>query len=337
MTARPLRCAVFGAGSWGTTFAKVLVDAGNDVTLWARREQLAEQILRGHTNPDYLPDVRLPERLVATHDAAAAADGAELIALAIPSQSLRENLVSLAPVLPRDAVLLSLMKGIELGSAKRMTEVIAELTGAGSERVAVLTGPNLVPEIAREQPTATVIACVDAARAAELQRVCGASYFRPYTNTDVVGSELGGAVKNVIAVAVGIAQGMGFGDNTSASLITRGLAETARLGSELGADPMTFAGLAGLGDLVATCSSPLSRNRSFGERLGRGESLEQAQAATHGQVAEGVQSCRSVLELAKRHGVEVPITQAVEAVCFRGLRPPAMLELLMSRSVKSET
>lgn len=337
MTGGHLRCAVFGAGSWGTTFAKVLADAGNEVTLWARREQLAEQISRGHTNPDYLPGVRLPDALVATHDAAAAADGAELVALAIPSQFLRENLTGLAPALPAGATLMSLMKGIELGTGKRMTEVIAELTAADPDRVAVLSGPNLAPEIAREQPTATVIACPDADRVSLLQRVCGTQYFRPYTNTDVVGSELGGAVKNVIAVAVGMAQGMGFGGNTGASLITRGLAETARLGSELGADPMTFAGLAGLGDLVATCSSPLSRNRSFGERLGRGESLARAQAATHGQVAEGAKSCRSVLELAKRHGVDVPITEAVEAVCFRGLKPSAMLELLMSRSVRSET
>jgi glycerol-3-phosphate dehydrogenase (NAD(P)+) len=337
MTPGRLRCAVFGAGNWGTAFAKVLADAGNEVTLWARRPELAEQIARDHVNADYLPDVRLPDGLAATHDAAAAAAGAQLIAFAIPSQSLREKLSGWAPLLPAEATLMSLMKGVELGTSKRMSEVIAELTGAAPGRIAVLTGPNLALEIAREQPTATVIACVDRERASELQQACGTQYFRPYTNTDVVGSELGGAVKNVIAVAVGMAQGMGFGGNTGASLITRGLAETARLGSELGADPMTFAGLAGLGDLVATCSSPLSRNRTFGERLGRGESVEQAQAATHGQVAEGAKSCRSVLELAQRHGVDVPITQAVEAVCFRGLKPSAMLELLMSRSVRSET
>jgi glycerol-3-phosphate dehydrogenase (NAD(P)+) len=188
-----------------------------------------------------------------------------------------------------------------------------------------------------EQPTATVVACVDEARAVAVQTACTAPYFRPYTNTDVVGCELGGAVKNVIAIACGMAHGMGFGDNTNASIITRGLAEMARLGAELGADPMTFAGLAGLGDLVATCASPLSRNRSFGERLGTGESLEQAQEASHGQVAEGVKSCRSVLELAQYHHVETPITQAVEAVCFRGLTPTRMVDALMSRSVTSET
>ncbi len=229
------------------------------------------------------------------------------------------------------------MKGVELGSAKRMSEVIAEMSGRAPERIAVVSGPNLALEIAQEQPTATVVACVDEARAESVQKQCGTSYFRPYTNSDVVGCELGGAVKNVIALACGIGQGMGFGDNTVASIITRGLAETARLGECLGADPLTFAGLAGLGDLVATCNSPLSRNRSFGERLGRGESLDEAQAGTRGQVAEGVKSCRSVLELARRHDVDVPITAAVEAVCFRGMTPPQMLELLMSRSMKSES
>jgi len=331
-----MRAAVFGSGNWGTAFAKVLADAGNEVTLWARRPELAAAIEREHVNPDYLPGIALPETLTATHDATAALDGAELVAFAIPSQTLRENLVQWAPLLPTDAMLASLMKGVELGTMKRMSEVIAEVTGAGPERIAVVSGPNLALEIAQEQPTATVIACADPDRAEALQRACSSAYFRPYTNTDVIGCELGGAIKNVIALAVGIAHGMGFGDNTAASLITRGLAETARLGIELGADPMTFAGLAGLGDLVATCSSPLSRNRSFGERLGRGGTLEQAQEATHGQVAEGAKSCRSVLELARHHGVDVPITQAVEAVCFRGLRPPAMLDALMSRSVKSE-
>ena len=331
------RVAVFGAGSWGTAFAKVLVDAGNEVTVWARRPELAATINDEHRNEDYLPGVVLPAGLVATHDAAEAVDGAELVAFAVPSQTLRENLVQWAPVLPASATLISLMKGVELGTTKRMSEVIAEVTGAPADRIAVVSGPNLALEIAQEQPTATVVACVDEARAAEVQKLCGTPYFRPYTNNDVVGCELGGAVKNVIALACGIGQGRGFGDNTVASIITRGLAETARLGECLGADPMTFAGLAGLGDLVATCNSPLSRNRTFGERLGRGESLEQAQAHTHGQVAEGVKSCRSVLELARHHDVEVPITQGVEAVCFGTLTPPQMLELLMSRSMKSES
>jgi glycerol-3-phosphate dehydrogenase (NAD(P)+) len=329
--------AVFGAGSWGTVFAKVLADAGNDVALWARRPELAARINAEHRNADYLPGIDLPDALVATHDPAEAVRGAELVAFAIPSQTLRENLVGWAPALPPDATLVSLMKGVELGTTRRMSEVIAEITGASPERIAVVSGPNLAHEIAQEQPTATVVACVDEARAAAVQKLCSTPYFRPYTNTDVVGCELGGAVKNVIALACGIGVGMGFGDNTLASIITRGLAETARLGECLGADPLTFAGLAGLGDLVATCNSPLSRNRTFGERLGRGESMEQAQAATHGQVAEGVKSCTSVLELARRHDVEVPITEAVEAVCSGRITPRQMLELLMSRSMKSES
>lgn len=331
-----MRIAVLGAGSWGSAFGKVLVDAGNEVILWARRAEIARQIDETHANPDYLPGIKLPSALRATHDPAAALDEAELVAIALPSQSLRENLAGWVELLPAEATLVSLMKGVELGTAKRMSEVIAEVAGAAPDRIAVVSGPNLAFEIAQEQPTATVIACVDEHRAELVQRASSTPYFRPYTNTDVVGCELGGAVKNVIALACGMAQGMGFGDNTVASLITRGLAETARLGAALGADPMTFAGLAGLGDLVATCASPLSRNRTFGERLGHGETLEQAQEATHGQVAEGVKSCRSVLDLAHRHGIDVPITAAVEAVCFRGLSPRLMGESLMSRSTKSE-
>ncbi|WP_375501260.1 NAD(P)H-dependent glycerol-3-phosphate dehydrogenase [uncultured Jatrophihabitans sp.] len=331
------RAAVLGAGSWGTTFAKVLVDAGNDVTLWARRTELAERINTTHRNEDYLPGIDLPEGVVATHDAATALRGAELVAFAIPSQTLRENLAGWVPHLPGEASLLSLMKGVELGTTRRMSEVIAEVTGAPGERIVVVSGPNLAREIALQQPTATVVACIDEQRAIAVQNTCSTSYFRPYSNTDVVGCELGGAVKNVIALACGIGQGMGFGDNSLASIITRGLAETARLGERLGADPLTFAGLAGLGDLVATCNSPLSRNRTFGERLGRGESVAQAQEATHGQVAEGVKSCRSLLDLARSHDVDTPITAAVEAVCSGVMTPRKMVELLMARSMKSES
>ena len=331
-----MKATVLGAGSWGTTYAKVLVDAGNEVTLWSRRPEIAALIEDGHVNPDYLPGVELPSGLHATHDAAAALAGAELVAIAVPSQTLRENLRGWVGLLPRDATLISLMKGVELGTTKRMSEVIAEVAGAAPEQVAVVSGPNLALEIARRQPTATVVACVDEGTATAVQQTSTTSYFRPYTNTDVIGCELGGAVKNVIALACGIAQGMGLGDNTRATLITRGLAETARLGAALGADPLTFAGLAGLGDLVATCASPLSRNRTFGERLGRGETLQEAQTAAHGQVAEGVMSCRAVLDLAHHAVVEVPITAAVEAVCFRSLSPRTVGELLMSRSTKSE-
>jgi glycerol-3-phosphate dehydrogenase (NAD(P)+) len=330
------RAAVLGGGSWGTTFAKVLVDAGTDTVLWTRRAEVAEHINARHENAAYLPGVALPPGLRATHDHTAALAGADVVAIAIPSQTLRANLAEWVPALPGGATLVSLMKGVKLGSTKRMSEVIGEVAQRPADSIAVVSGPNLAREIAEEQPTATVVACPDLDRAALVQHACSAPYFRPYTNADVVGCELGGAVKNVIALACGIAVGLGFGDNSVASLITRGLAETARLGAALGADPLTFAGLAGLGDLVATCASPLSRNRTFGERLGQGETLEQAQAATHGQVAEGVKSCRSVLELAGRHDVEVPITQAVEAVCYRGLSPADMIGLLMGRAMKSE-
>ncbi|WP_028924787.1 NAD(P)H-dependent glycerol-3-phosphate dehydrogenase [Pseudonocardia acaciae] len=330
------RVAVLGAGSWGTTFAKVLVDAGRQVTLWARRPEIAEEINRRHANPEYLPGVRLPDSLVATVDPAEAMRGADAVALAVPAQTLRANLERWRAALPPDVTLVSLAKGVELGSLKRMSEVVTEVAGVPIERVAVLSGPNLAREIAEEQPTATVVACTDHDRAVGMQMACGTGYFRVYTNTDLLGAELGGAGKNVIALACGIAAGMGLGDNTRASLITRGLAEMSRLGVRLGADPLTFAGLAGLGDLVATCSSRLSRNRTFGEHLGRGESLAEAEAANHGQVAEGVKSCLAICELAARHGVDVPIADGVRQVCHEGFSAAAMAKALVSRTPKPE-
>ena len=329
------RAAVLSAGSWGTTFAKVLADAGTDVALYARRPELAASITADRENADYLPGVRLPDRVRATADPAEALAGADVVVLSIPSQTLRENLTAWTPLLPPDATLLSLMKGIELGSTRRMSEVVCDVTGAGADRVAVLSGPNLAREIADQQPAATVIACTDTARAAALQAACHTRYFRPSTNPDVVGCELGGAVKNVSALAAGMAEGLGFGDNTRASLITRGLAETSRLGLALGADPLTFAGLAVLGDLVATCSSPLSRNRTFGEQIGRGASVAEVVAGTR-QTAEGVKSCRSVLDLARAHGVDVPITEAVVRVCHEGETAADMVREIMGREAKSE-
>jgi glycerol-3-phosphate dehydrogenase (NAD(P)+) len=329
------RAAVLGAGSWGTTFAKVLADAGCSVMLHARRPELVRAIAETRENADYLPGVRLPDAVRATGDPAEALDDADVVVLAVPSQTLRENLTGWAPLLPGDASLLSLMKGVELGTTKRMSEVICEVTGAGSDRVAALSGPNLAREIAEEQPSATVIACADTARAEALQAACHTRYFRPYTNPDLVGCELGGAVKNVIALACGVAAGLGFGDNTRASLITRGLAETARLGMALGADVTTFAGLAGLGDLVATCSSPLSRNRTFGEHLGQGMSVAEVLQITK-QTAEGVKTCRSVLDLARAHGVDVPITEAVVRVCHEGESAAQMVREMMSREAKPE-
>ncbi|WP_369146741.1 NAD(P)H-dependent glycerol-3-phosphate dehydrogenase [Streptomyces sp. R44] len=329
------KAAVFGNGSWGTAFAMVLADAGCEVSLWGRRAELAEAINTTGTNPDYLPGVELPKGVTATADPAEAAADADFTVLVIPSQTLRGNLAAWKPLLARDTVLVSLMKGVELGTAKRMSEVITEVADVPADRVAVLTGPNLAKEIAARQPAAAVAACVDETVAQRLQAACMTPYFRPYTNTDVVGCELGGAVKNVIGLAVGIANGMGLGDNSKATLITRGLAETTRLGLAMGADPLTFSGLAGLGDLVATCSSPLSRNNTFGTNLGRGMTLQETIAATK-QTAEGVKSCESVLDLARRHGVDMPITETVVSIVHDGKPPVVALKELMSRSAKPE-
>ncbi|WP_165987559.1 NAD(P)H-dependent glycerol-3-phosphate dehydrogenase [Streptomyces sp. YIM 98790] len=335
MTRSATRVAVYGTGSWGTAFAMVLADAGCRVTLWGRRPELAAAINETRVNPDYLPGVTLPAAVTATTDPAEAARDAEFAVLVVPSQTLRDNLTHWAPLLPADTVLVSLMKGVELGTAKRMSEVIEEVARVPARRIAVLSGPNLAREIAERQPAASVVACADETVAKRLQAACHTPYFRPYTNTDVVGCELGGAVKNVIGLAVGIADGMGLGDNAKASLITRGLAETTRLGLAMGADPATFAGLAGLGDLVATCSSPLSRNHTFGTNLGRGMTLEETIAVTR-QTAEGVKSCLSVLDLARRHGVEMPITETVVGIVHRGTPPLVALKELMSRSAKAE-
>ncbi|MGH8823568.1 MAG: NAD(P)H-dependent glycerol-3-phosphate dehydrogenase [Jiangellaceae bacterium] len=330
-----IRAGVFGSGSWGTAFALVLADAGTEVVMWGRRPELCDAVNRTRRNPDYLPDIELPPTVRATPEPAEAADGADLVVLAVPSQTLRANLTTWAPKLPDGAVLVSLMKGIELGTAKRMSEVIGEVAGAGPERVAVVSGPNLAGEIAQRQPAASVVACADESVAQRIQQACHSPYFRPYTNTDVVGTELGGTVKNVIALAVGMAEGLGFGDNTRASVITRGLAETARLGASLGADPYTFSGLAGLGDLVATCSSPLSRNRTFGEKLGEGMSVAEIVASTR-QVAEGVKSCESVVDLANRVGVDLPIVEHVTYVVRGEMTPLDMLRSLISRTAKPE-
>lgn len=324
-----------GAGSWGTAFAKVLAEAGTDVTIWARRAEVAQALDTEHRNPFYLPGVQLPP-VRATDDHRAALVDADLVVLAVPSQSLRANLDRWKGDIDPDATLLSLAKGIETGTLLRMSQVIAEVTGAEPGRIAVLSGPNLAGEIVQRQPAATVIACTDTERAGVAQRACATGYFRPYTNTDVIGCEIGGACKNVIALACGIASGMGLGDNTVASLITRGLAEVIRLGVALGAQPVTLAGLAGVGDLVATCTSPLSRNRSFGHVLGAGGSMQAAQEATNGQVAEGVKSCTSVRALAAAHQVEMPLTDAVHRVCHEGLSVSEAVDSLLGRRIKPE-
>ena len=330
------RVTVMGAGSWGTAFALVLADAGNEVTMWGRRQELCDAISIDHENTDYLPGIVLPRIIRATSDPAEALDGADVVVLAVPSQQLRPNLDDWGAFVPSGAPLVSLMKGIELGTHKRMSEVIAELTGAGPDRIAVISGPNLAKEIALREPAASVVASEDLALAEHLQKLCHTGAFRPYTLTDVIGAELGGAVKNVIALAVGVATGLGYGDNSKASVITRGLAETARLGGAMGADAMTFLGLAGLGDLVATCSSPLSRNRTFGEKLGTGMTVEEVAAATR-QVAEGVKSCQSVSELARLHSVDMPITEHVAELIAGELKPDELVSRLISRDAKAET
>jgi len=331
-----LGVAVMGAGSWGTTFGMVLADAGASVRVWARRERVCEDIAVRHRNEAYLGDLPLPEAVSATTDPREALAGARLVALAVPSQQLRANLTAWREAIGPDAVVVSLMKGVELGTHRRMSEVIAEVTGAGPERIAVVSGPNLAKEIAVRQPTATVVASTHLPTAEFVADACSVPYFRPYTNDDLVGVELGGAVKNVIALAVGIAEGMGFGDNTKASIITRGLAEVTRLALTLGAQPATMAGLAGLGDLVATCASPLSRNRTVGVHLGHGLSLAETVVLTR-QTAEGVKSCEPILNLGRAAGVELPIIEAVVAVVHHGYPAQDMVRDLLGRPRKLET
>jgi glycerol-3-phosphate dehydrogenase (NAD(P)+) len=327
--------AVFGTGSWGTAYAAVLADGGTPVRMWGRRQEAVDLVNAG-CNRDYLPDLALPPTVTATTDPEEAVRGADIVVLAVPSQTLRANLASWGHVLGDAKAVVSLMKGVELGTTKRMSEVIHEAGGVPQGRIVVVSGPNLAPEIAKKQPAASVVACVDESVADLVARASNPPYFRPYTNTDVVGTEISGAVKNVIALAVGMAEGLGMGDNSKASIITRGLAETTRLGLALGADVMTFAGLAGVGDLIATCMSPLSRNHTFGVNLGKGMSVAEVVAVTK-QTAEGVKSCESILQLAQEHGVRVPIIEQVVAVVHDGRSPKDVVGALMQRELKNET
>jgi len=331
-----MRATVFGTGSWGTAYAAILADAGARVRMWGRRPELVQALNAERRNMDYLPDLVLPEAVSATTDPVEALEDSALVVLAVPSQVLRVNLARWSRLLPAEVPIVSLMKGVELGTTKRMSEVIAEVTGIGPERIVAVSGPNLSREIAAKQPAASVVACVDEGTAQRVAEASATGYFRPYTNTDVIGTELGGAVKNVVALAVGMAEGMGMGDNSKATIITRGLAETTRLGVALGADPATFAGLAGVGDLIATCMSPLSRNRTFGVNLGRGMSVQDVVALSR-QTAEGVMSCESILALARDQGVDVPIIESVNAVVHQGWTPEQMGRALMSRARKAES
>jgi glycerol-3-phosphate dehydrogenase (NAD(P)+) len=333
-TPAPTKVAVLGAGSMGTTFAMVLADAGCDVTLWGRDAAVLDAVDRTHRNEKYLPGVQLPA-MHGTTDAAVALEGASIVVVSVPSQVARVTLESMKDLVEPDAVVVSLMKGVELGTDKRMSQVMAEVLDLPDDRVAVVSGPNLAPEIAERQPTATVVASRSEATAQLVASACSTGYFRPYTNTDVVGVELCGAVKNIIALAAGMAQGRGFGWNTLATLITRGLVEITRLGLALGADAATFSGLAGMGDLTATCASPLSRNHRLGKHFGEGLTLEEAIAATGG-TAEGVKSSQSVLELARAHDVEMPITAGVVDVLAGKLPLSELAATLLARPQKSE-
>ncbi|MEU6495709.1 NAD(P)H-dependent glycerol-3-phosphate dehydrogenase [Streptomyces sp. NPDC046984] len=333
--AHEARAAVLSAGSWGTAVAKILADAGTDVIVHARRPEITDAINTKHRNTAYWPDIKLPDSLTATIDPQVALDGADYLVLSIPAQTLRTNLATWAPHIGPDTVIVSLMKGIEASTGLRASQVITDVTGLPAERVAVLSGPNLAREIMAGQPAAATIACPDETVAHAFQQACHTPYFRPYTTTDVIGCELGGALKNVIALAAGIADGVGTGHNAKAALLTRGLAEMTRLGVAMGANPATLAGLAGMGDLMATCSSPLSRNYSFGRHLGHGLTVDQA-AATTRQTTEGVKSAEAVLGLARSHGVEMPITKVVCDLLYTKISLDQALAALMQRPPKPE-
>lgn len=316
----PRRVAVLGAGSWGTTFAKILADGGSDVVMWARRAELAREITEAKRNSDYLPGINLPRTIRATPRIEEALEGADHVYLSIPSQSLRSNLEAITPFLTERTVLVSLMKGVEKGTGQRMSEVIAQMLPVAPDRIAVASGPNLALEIAKEQPTAAVIASESLLTAQEVALAATNRYFRSYVNTDVIGTEFGGVLKNLIAVAIGIVDGVGYGENTKASIITRGLAEMTDFAVAYGGRPETMSGLAGLGDLIATSSSSLSRNNTAGRLLGQGYSFTDVVKSMQ-QTAEGLASVAPVLELARARGVDMPIVEQVAQVLAGTLDP----------------
>jgi glycerol-3-phosphate dehydrogenase (NAD(P)+) len=327
-----LQVAVIGAGTWGTTIAAL--SAGNQPTvLWARRKDVADEITTAHTNVTYLPGIVLPAELAATPSLAEAVASADVVVMAVPSHGFRAVIEEAAPLVRAGVPVVSLTKGLEPGSHLRMSEVLGE--AVPQSPVAVLTGPNLAREIADGQPAGAVLACADGGVAKDLQPLLAAPHLRIYTNGDVVGCEIGGVVKNVIAIAVGMVEGMGFGDNTKATVITRGLAELARLGTALGGDALTFSGLAGLGDLVATCASAQSRNHHVGVELGRGRALDEVVAGMP-TVAEGVRSSSAVVELARQHDVQMPIAEQVDAVCHRGATREQAMQALLQRRAGAE-
>lgn len=314
------RLVVMGAGSWGTTIAKVIADAGNEVVLWSRRDEVAVEINETKRNSDYLPGIDLPSNLTATSDLAFALKDAEQIYLAIPSQSLRQSLESWKEFIPKNATLISLIKGLEQGTGLRMSEVMASATGLPMSHMAVVSGPNLALEIAKQEPAASVCACADVDRANEVARTCSNDYFTVFTNQDVIGTELGGVLKNLIAVAIGIVNGLGYGQNTKASIMTRGLTEITKFAVAHGARRRTMFGLAGLGDLIATSESSLSRNFRAGEMLGKGFTKREV-LKRMGTTAEGLSSVEPVLESAVQKGIEMPIVSQVSDVLNGRMKP----------------
>jgi glycerol-3-phosphate dehydrogenase (NAD(P)+) len=326
------KVAVVGAGSWGTAVAAIAAQKV-DTVLWARRPELAQQIEREHVNGDYLADFPLPAGLRSTSSLEEALADAAVVVMGVPSHGFRDILAEAGPFLSAGVPVVSLTKGVEQESLKRMTEVVDEV--APNHPRGVLTGPNLAKEIMAGQPAASVVAMTDDGLAAELQQIFSTDVFRVYTNPDLVGCEVAGALKNVMAIASGMADGMGFGDNTRAALITRGLAELTRLGCALGGEPLTFSGLAGMGDLVATCISRQSRNRFVGEELGKGRTIDEIIAAMK-MVAEGVKTSRAVVALAKTVDVEMPIAEQVVAVLYEGKSAVDVIPSLMRREAKPE-
>jgi len=314
------KVAVIGAGSWGTTFAKVLVDAGNEVMLWSRRLELTEEINATHRNGDYMPGINLPESLIVSSDIGEVLSGAQQVYIAVPSQSLRGNLEDWGKLIPEGAIIVSLMKGVEQGSGLRMSEVIADVLKIEQDLICVVSGPNLSLEIASEQPAACVAACTSKDNAALVAAAATNSYFTTFTNKDVIGTEFGGILKNLIAVAIGIVNGVGYGQNTKASIMTRGLAEISRFAVAHGAKKKTMVGLAGLGDLIATSESPLSRNHKAGEMLGKGYSKREVLKRLS-QTAEGLTSVAPILTLAAAKGVHMPIVEQVHLVIEGRMSP----------------
>ena len=327
--------AVMGAGSWGSVFAMLCADAGASVRVWARRPEIAAEINATGRNSAYLPDVALPEEIAATADATQALADADVVVIAVPSHALRENLRRWGAAIPDGAVLVSLVKGIETATGQRASQIIRQETGASYSHVVVVSGPNLAVECAERMPSGSVVAGPESAVTARIQEICHTPYFRVYTNPDLIGVEIAGAAKNPIALAAGIADGMGFGDNSKAMLITRGLAEITRLGVALGGNPLTFSGLAGVGDLVATCMSTHSRNHYVGFELGQGRPLAEITAEMR-MVAEGINTAGALTELAAAHGVEMPLTQGVAQVVHEGRSPQDVMADLMGRERKSE-